>query len=372
VGEDDGSGRRALVIATARHEAGRLDDLTGPLFDATAMANALRKLGRFSVDVVVDRSHRDLRSKIEAFLFSFAEHETALIYFSGHGFKTGGDLWLAATDTDPRDPAETALDAAQIRALLEASKARARIWILDCCNAAAAGADRPGKGYEGFFDGVTAGTRPRPSRTKGVAATANPPHQGRGLYYLFAVGDGQPAADGDNGSPYTSILIEGMTSLEADRDSGGWVSAWELARYVDGRHRALLPEHHFAGLIPSSDVRGAADGEVWMFQAPRSVPRRPAGADSGAGEATMITTVDPFRAAVRAALRDRFGPASGAGAGLALGTVTLLAGHSTAVAAVTGAAIGLGGYLSYLAGGIIWALRAGRGTERPQPPSLAR
>lgn len=46
------------------------------------------------------------------------------------------------------------------------------------------------------------------------------------------------------------------TSLEADRDGDGWVSVWELARYVDVRHRALLPEHHLIRLIPSSDVRG--------------------------------------------------------------------------------------------------------------------
>src|SRR4051794_24129804 len=121
------AGRRALIIATARHRQRGLRDLTGPLFDATAMANTLRKLGYFVVDIVIDRSHAELRSKIEAFLFSFDEHETALLYFSGHGFKAGHDLWLAATDTDPRRPAQTALSAAHIRSLLEVSPARAKI-----------------------------------------------------------------------------------------------------------------------------------------------------------------------------------------------------------------------------------------------------
>src|SRR4051794_34471944 len=102
-------GRRALIIATARHDHPGLHELTGPLFDATTMANTLRKLGVFTVDILIDRPHTELRSKVEAFLLSFDEHETALLYFSGHGFKTGRDLWLAATDTDPHRPVETAL-----------------------------------------------------------------------------------------------------------------------------------------------------------------------------------------------------------------------------------------------------------------------
>ncbi|WP_285687550.1 hypothetical protein [Actinoplanes sp. NBRC 103695] len=62
---------------------------------------------------------------------------------------------------------------------------------------------------------------------------------------------------------------------------------------------------------------------------------------------------------MQATLRDGMGPVSGAAAGLALGAVALLAGHSAAAATVTGAAIGLGGYLAYVANGIIWKLKAG-------------
>jgi hypothetical protein len=343
-------GRRALIIATGRHDNPGIRDLMGPVFDAAAMSGTLQKLGGFKVDfLLIDRPAKELLSKIEAFLFSFDENETALVYFSGHGFKPDRDnsLWLAASDTDPLSPAGTALRAAEIRELLERSKARAKIWILDCCNAAAAVAVAAGgrtKGWYGFFDSVT---RDFP-RTEGDAAapadpaidltrtdkglvTAKPPEQGRGLYFLFAAGDGQPARDGDTGSPYTAMLIEGMTSIRADRNGDGWISVWELARYVDSRHRKMLPAHEVVRMMPSSDVWGAADGDVWMIR----------------GRSRRLARWQPLRRT----LGDPVGPAGAVAAGLVLGTVNWTLGDSVPTALTFATPIGLACYLSYVAVG---------------------
>lgn len=351
-------GRRALIIATGRHDDHGIGELKGPVFDATAMSGTLRELGDFTVDLLlIDRPAAELLSKIEAFLFSFDEHETALLYFSGHGFKAGAapdnSLWLAASDTNPRKPAETALSAPRIRALLERSRARAKIWILDCCNAAAAAAVDAGgqpKGWDGFFDSIThdfprtgalGGTRANPTldltRTDKGLAPVKPPEQGRGLYLLFAAGDGQPARDGDNGSPYTALLIQGMRSIGADRDGDGWISVWELARYVDNQHRKMLPAHEVVRMMPSMDVRGSTD-EVWMI---RGRPRRPAAR---------------WRP-LRRALGDPVGPFSGVAAVLALGAVHWRLGEPVPAALAAAAPIGLGGYLAYLAVGIGLRLR---------------
>jgi uncharacterized caspase-like protein len=96
-------GRRALIIATGRHDNPGIHDLMGPVFDAAAMSSTLQKLGGFTVDLLlIDRPARELLNRIEAFLFSFDEQETALVYFSGHGFKSeDGALWLAATGVRP-------------------------------------------------------------------------------------------------------------------------------------------------------------------------------------------------------------------------------------------------------------------------------
>lgn len=355
--DPEAPGRRALIIATGRHDNPGIRDLMGPVFDAAAMSSTLQKLGGFKVDfLLIDRPAKELLSKIEAFLYSFDEHETALVYFSGHGFKPeerpdaaepDNSLWLAASDTDPRNPAGTALRAAEIRSLLERSKARAKIWILDCCNAAAAVAAEAGgrtKGWDGFFDSVTrdfprtedAGTaQPNPmidlTRTDKGLVAVRPPEQGRGLYFLFAAGDGQPAQDGDNGSPYTAMLIEGMTSIRADRNGDGWISVWELARYVDSQHRKMLPAHVVVRMMPSSEVWGAAGGDVWMI---RGRSRRPA-------------RWQPLRRT----LGDPAGPFSAAAAAGALAAVNWALGYSMPAALTVAAPIGLGCYVVYLAAG---------------------
>ncbi|RSM58364.1 hypothetical protein DMB66_29255 [Actinoplanes sp. ATCC 53533] len=356
-------GRRALIIATGRHDNPGIPDLMGPVFDAAAMSSTLRKLGGFTVDLLlIDRPAEELLDKIEAFLFSFDEQETALVYFSGHGFKLeergagakpDNSLWLAASDTDPKKPVGTALRAAEIRALLERSKARAKIWILDCCNAAAAVTGEAGggtKGWHGFFDSVTrdfprtegdGAARPNPMldltrADKGLVA-ARPPEQGRGLYFLFAAGDGQPARDGDTGSPYTAMLIKGMTSIGADRDGDGWISVWELARYVDSQHRTMFPAHEVVRMMPSSDVRGAADGDVWII----------------CGRPRRFARWQPLRAA----LGDPVGPFSGVAAALALGAVHWTQDDSVPAALTVAMPIGLSGYLVYLAVGTILRFR---------------
>ena len=327
-----------MVIATGTHVTGQLRNLQGPVFDAMAMTGTLQRLGSFQVQaVLIDRPAEELLSRITAFLDSFDDHETALIYFSGHGFKSDGALWLAATDTSPGAPEQTALNAATVRSLLERCQARAKIWILDCCNAAAAGLPAvalrvpPAKGDDGFFGPLTSDYPPVTfSLARAEKGTAHPPHQGRGLYFLFAAGDGQPADDGDGGSPYTNLLIRGMTSIEADRDGDGWVSAWELARYVDEQHRRLLPKLEVVRMVPSSDVRGAAEGEVWMIRVPKTARRG---------------------TPLRRALGDPVGPVSGVAAGLALGVVTWMVSDSASAALAAAIPVGVGGYLVYLAAG---------------------
>ena len=197
-----------MVIATGTHVSGGLRDLQGPAFDAEAMTGTLRRLGSFQVESeLIDRPAAELLSRITAFLESFDDQETALIYFSGHGFKSkGGALWLAATDTRREAPEQTALNADTIRSLLERCRARAKIWILDCCNAAAAGLPAVplqvprAKGDNNFFGPLTRGYPQAADKGDGQPAStvsaekgaAHPPRQGRGLYFLFAAGEASP------------------------------------------------------------------------------------------------------------------------------------------------------------------------------------
>jgi hypothetical protein len=214
----------------------------------------------------------------------------------------------------------------------------------------AAGAGGRTKGWQGFFDSVTrdfprtegaGAARPNPmidlTRADKGLAGALPPEQGSGLYFLFAAGDGQPARDGDDGSPYTAMLIEGMRSIRADRNGDGWISVWELARYVDSQHRKMLPAHEVVRMMPSSDVWGAADGDVWMIR----------------GRSRALARWQPLWRT----LGDPVGPFSAAAAALALGTVSWALGDPVPAALTVAAPIGLGCYLAYLAAGTYLRLR---------------
>ncbi len=232
-------GRRlAVVVAVDRYDDPGLRSLRAPAADAEALAGVLGDpgLGAFEVTVVHNQRSSVICEQVEQILADRGRDDLVVLHFSCHGIKDdSGELFLAATNTVPRRLASTAVDAALVSRLMQRSLARRVVLLLDCC-------------YGGAFErgmipraggGVDVGERFLRERV----------HSGQGravitastaMQYAF---EGQQLTDDHLAGPslFTSAVVEGIRTGEADRDQDGQVALGELYEYVYDYVRAREP-----------------------------------------------------------------------------------------------------------------------------------
>lgn len=138
---------RALVIGIQQYTTA--SRLPGVANDVRVLADTLEERGGYSVQTVVDsakgdssamfgnQSERDsLQKAIGDWLAERKQDESALLYFSGHGFRDEEErLYLAAVDCDPKDPKPGGIPIAWLREQLVKCPAGAKLLILDACHA---------------------------------------------------------------------------------------------------------------------------------------------------------------------------------------------------------------------------------------------
>jgi hypothetical protein len=317
----DGPAIRALLVTNGQYDSRGLKNLDGPGYDKEALAQALEKYGNAQVDLLTDGTADEIQDQVGMFLRCVDPADTALLYFSCHGFRVDQRLRLAARNTRLDKADTTAVEASWVRRQLHLCEAGAKVWILDCCHAAAGAYghlhEELFKGIDSLPDeptaakGVAGPTAAKgvagPTAAKGVAGPARPARQGRGLVILAASSADQKALDGQNGSPYTRLLVRGITTGAADADRDGWVSADELAHYVHdllaeelGDRTEELETRHFiegaAGRIRQTRVD--PDPAAIMEPEPPKPPQRPespqlrkALRDPGGPVTTVVITV---------------------------------------------------------------------------------
>lgn len=197
--------KRALVVG--------IDDypfapLRGCVNDANAVAGVLEVNGdgapNFAVKLVTSPAETvtkaSLRESIEN-LFE-GECEVALLYFSGHGLigNTGG--YLATSDAAQYDEG---VSMETVLTLANASKAKHRIILLDCC-------------HSGVF-----GT---PAVTGGAAAQLC-----EGMTVLTASRDSESAIEKDGSGIFTALVVDALQGGASDLR--GHVSPGSVYAYVD-------------------------------------------------------------------------------------------------------------------------------------------
>ncbi|WP_051711431.1 caspase, EACC1-associated type [Streptomyces sp. NRRL S-350] len=136
----DASRSWAVLIGTARysHQDGPADvpsiennvhDFRDVLIDGQPGAFAPER----SMTVLDPRQPRDLG--LPLLKAAAAAEDVLLVYYSGHGLigSKKGELYLALTETDLSMPSLTACPLDVIREAFQASPARVRVLILDCC-----------------------------------------------------------------------------------------------------------------------------------------------------------------------------------------------------------------------------------------------
>jgi len=161
--------------------------------------------------------------------------DLVLAHFSCHGLKDDpGELYLAATNTAPNRLASTAVDAALVSRLMQRSRARRVVLLLDCC-------------YGAFERGVIA--RAGGDVDVSNQFTTGPLGGGRGRAIITASSameyafEGARLAEDSVAQPslFTAALVEGLTTGDADRDNDGHIALGELYDYVYDRVRERSP-----------------------------------------------------------------------------------------------------------------------------------
>ena len=127
-------GRRvALVVGNSAYRS--VPILPNPVRDASAVADALRKVGFQSVSLVKDVTREKLVEALRNFAQEADNSDWAVIYYAGHGIEMGGVNYLIPVDaklvTD-RDVQFEAIGLEQVMNATESAK-KLRLFLLDAC-----------------------------------------------------------------------------------------------------------------------------------------------------------------------------------------------------------------------------------------------
>ncbi|MEU1202829.1 caspase family protein [Streptomyces sp. NPDC005813] len=220
--------RHALIVATSRYSDDALSQLRAPARDANQLSAVLADptIGGFTVTKVVNRTAQNVRLAIATFLSARATEDLVVVYLSCHGVTDVRQrLYFAATDTRKDLLAATGVESQWLIDQLDECRARSQVLILDCCfsGAFARGAKGPGD--------LSLGERFHGHGRGRAVLTAS-----RGNEYSY---EGQPIpGQVQAGSVFTSALVHGIGTGEADTDQDGYVSVDDAFLYAFDRMRA--------------------------------------------------------------------------------------------------------------------------------------
>ncbi|WP_433307213.1 caspase, EACC1-associated type [Actinoplanes sp. CA-030573] len=205
---------RALIVCNSMYEAdpAAFTELRGPRADGVHLVRALTdpETGLFAEDGVqslFEFPASKILHEAEKFYGGAGPDDVALFYYSGHGYRQDGQLFLCARDTKAKYMESTAVPDSALNRVLNRSRARAKILILDCC-------------YSGAFKGPPDAER-LAGRGRYILAATSPVHQAK------------DAEDGQQLSTYTRWLIDALRRGADDRDGDGLVDLDDLHSYLD-------------------------------------------------------------------------------------------------------------------------------------------
>ena len=223
--------REALIVAVSDYRDPKLSKLRSPATDADRLAAVLRdpEIGGFDVELVADPEVQELRRRLATFFgVDRRPDDLLLVHFSCHGVKDqGGELHLAAADTQEDLLDATGIDASWLNGRIGRCRSKRIVVLLDCC-------------FSGSF--------PFGARARAGAAVDVEAHlEGRGRAVITASNAMEYAYEGDEltgkGQPsvFTDAVVEGLATGKADRDHDRRISIQELYDYVFDRVKETQP-----------------------------------------------------------------------------------------------------------------------------------
>jgi uncharacterized caspase-like protein len=193
--------RVALVIGNAEHRF--LEVLKNPVNDATAVAEALKKLDFDKVILKRDIGVQGFRTALGELSREAKGAEAALMFFAGNGIQVDGRNYLIPTDARLAQASDVESEAVALQTVIEhVSGASLGIVILDACR------NNP---FAGRWTGGTRGVHRGVERNKGPATGLAKVEQqpSSNLFLVYASQPGTAAADGIGPhSPFTAALLK--------------------------------------------------------------------------------------------------------------------------------------------------------------------
>jgi Caspase domain/FG-GAP repeat len=241
--------RQALLIATATYGDPGLAALRAPTGDVAALAGVLgdEAVGGFEVRKLIDRPTDELRGEIEEFFGGGRPPDLLLLYVSGHGvLSQSRRFYLATATTKLRLLRSTAIEDGFVNDVMQSSRARSIVLMLDCCHSGAFGKGLAPK---------SATTVDVEHRFEGhgrviLSASTELEYAFEEAEQTIGISELEPAAPG---SLFTRSVVEGLRSGDADLDADGRISVDDLYDYVCRRVHERAA-HQTPGL--AGDIRG--------------------------------------------------------------------------------------------------------------------
>lgn len=203
------SGRRiAIVIGTGEYDDQVFQDLQGPAQDAMRLTKVLQdqNFGKYEVKMFVNSSSQSVNKAIEKFFAKTSRDDTVLFYYSGHGIMDkSGRLYFSTTDTNRNMLRSTAVSALFVNEVMNESRSKNQIMLLDCC-------------FSGAFARGLSDSRGR------VVITSSSAFQ---LSY-----ESKEENEAISTSIFTRTMIDGLETGEADLNSDGKITCFELFNYI--------------------------------------------------------------------------------------------------------------------------------------------
>ncbi len=251
--------RKALIVANDAYEQEALQNLLAPAADAEALGRVLSdpQIGDFAVHVVRNEPAHVIQAQIEELFSESRPDDVLLLHFSGHGLKSeSGELFFAAANTRPNRLGSTAVSADFVQRCMRDSRSRSVVLLLDCCygGAFAQGVRVRAAGDVNVLDRFPQ-YRSGGGRGRAVITASN------AMEYAF---EADQLSDDQRRRPsvFTSALVEGLATGDADRDEAGWIALDELYDYVFDKVREQNPHQ-----TPSRRIE--LEGELYLARSRR-------------------------------------------------------------------------------------------------------
>jgi tetratricopeptide (TPR) repeat protein len=221
-------GKFALLIGVGDYRSAEFADLAAAVPDVNAMQTVLQdpSVGGFAiadVTTLLNPEPQQMREALERLFSERKSDDLLVLYFSGHGVvDDAGRFHLTTAHTQKGMLNSTAIAGSFIHGLMENSRSKQQVVILDCCFSGAFAKGMMAKGDAVNFQAQLGG--------KGRAVLTS----SSATEYSFEQKEAEL-------SVYTQYVVEGLRTGIADKGGDGWISVDELHEFAGAKVRETSP-----------------------------------------------------------------------------------------------------------------------------------